>query len=360
MSRRPSRLIALGCAAALIIAGGWYVLLRPAPPRAVSADFATADGIYPGNKVHVLGVPVGVVEQVNPRGPVVRVVMRVRPDIALPAAAHAYIMSPQLISDRFVELGPAYGGGPVLADGAVIPAERAHSPIRWDELMSSLDAVVSALGPDGAGGGDDLGALLHSAATAADGNGPRVRTAITRLAGATDVLAGDREQLGELIGNLDVLVRALAEHRSTVDSLAAGVRQASEDYGGQRLHLDQTIGRLARSLAEADALIREHGGELTGSVRDLAGTTAQVAGQREQLSEVLTTLPLVFGNFSRAVTEDERLRIRLNISSNLAQFPATARLCERFPVPLCSGPGLVNPIPLPPNLDPLHTMVGGG
>lgn len=357
---RLTRVIALGCAAALIIAGGWYVLLRPDPAHVVSADFATADGIYPGNKVHVLGVPVGFVERLNPRGPVVRVVMRIRPDITVPAAAHAYIMSPQLISDRFVELGPAYTGGPVLADGGVIPAERAHSPIRWDELMSSLDTVVAALGPDGLGKGDDLGALLHSAATSVDGTGPRLRTAINRLAGATDVLAGDREQLGELIGNLDVLVRALAEHRSTVDSLATGVRQASEDYNGERLHLDRTIGRLSRALTEADTLIREHGGELTGSVHDLAGTTAQVAAQREQLGEVLTNLPLVFGNFSRAVTEDERLRIRLNISSNLAQFPATAQLCERFPVPLCSGPGLVNPIPFPPNLDPLHTMAGGG
>ena len=57
---------------------------------------------------------------------------------------------------------------PRLADGGVIPAARAHAPIRWDELMSSLDTVLTALGPDGLDEQGDLGALLHRAATAAD------------------------------------------------------------------------------------------------------------------------------------------------------------------------------------------------
>ncbi|MEU6132885.1 MCE family protein [Saccharopolyspora sp. NPDC047091] len=357
---RTTRAIALGCTTALLLVGGWYLLLRPDPARTASADFASVDGIYPGSAVQVLGVPVGLVEEVSPRGPVVRVRMRIRPDVPVPADAHAYVLSPQLISDRFVELGPGYTGGPRLADGGVIPAERAHAPIRWDELMSSLDTVLTALGPDGLDDQGDLGALLHRAATAADGNGPKLRTAIDRLAGATGVLAGDGERIGALIGNLDSLVRALSAHKSTVDSLAAGVRQAGRDYDAERLHLDETVGRLNRALAGADALLREHGEDLTGSVHDLAGTTGQVAAQREQLAEVLTQLPLVFGNFSRAITEDERLRIRLNISTSLDQFPATARLCERIPVPLCSAPGLVNPIPFPPELDPLRALSGGG
>ena len=356
---RKSRIVAAACVVALLIAGGWYTLLRPQRVHTVSADFATVDGIYPGNKVQVLGVPVGVVRSLQPRGPVVRVTMQVEPEVSIPAGAQAYILSPALISDRFVELGPGYTGGPKLPEAAVIPAQRTHSPIRWDQLMSSLDTVVGAFGPDGLNKGGDLGSTLHQAATAVDGKGPQVREAIDRLARATDVVAGNREELAGLIGDLDVLVRTLTEHRGTVDSLSANVQQAGQDYGAQRLDLNRTIGRLSRALTEVDKLVREHGGEITGSVHNLAGTTGQVAAQREALGEVMTMLPLVFGNFSRAVTEDERLRIRLNISSNLSQFPATARLCDRIPVPLCSGPGIVNPIPFPPDLDPLRALTGG-
>ena len=76
---RTTRAIALGCTVALLLVGGWYALLRPDPARTASADFASVDGIYPGSAVQVLGVPVGLVEEVSPRGPVVRCLLYTSP-----------------------------------------------------------------------------------------------------------------------------------------------------------------------------------------------------------------------------------------------------------------------------------------
>lgn len=109
--------------------GGWYVFGHTDRARTVHADFGYINGIYPGSKVTVLGVPVGRVTAVTPQGTTVRVTMTLPDDVALPADPDAYVVSPALISDRSVELGPAYSGsGPTLADGHVIPADHSHSP----------------------------------------------------------------------------------------------------------------------------------------------------------------------------------------------------------------------------------------
>ncbi|GAA3166078.1 hypothetical protein GCM10020255_051760 [Rhodococcus baikonurensis] len=48
--------------------------------------------------------------------------------VDLPADASAYVLNPSVISDRHIELGPAYTGGETLKDGDQIPIERSHSP----------------------------------------------------------------------------------------------------------------------------------------------------------------------------------------------------------------------------------------
>lgn len=343
--------VAVTCVVALVVVGGWYTVFRPKDTLTVSADFAATDGIYPGNEVQILGVPIGAVRSLEPRGPVVRVTMDVASDSRIPAQAQAFIMSPEVISDRFIELSPAHTGGPVLDDGDVIPAERAHAPVRWDQLMSSMDTILSALGPGGLNQSGDLGSVLHDAAGGLGGQGQKFREAVNTVARASDVVAGNKDDLALLIKNLDGLVRVLVEKKATLDSLRGTVSNANSRFGLDQVDLNTTIGRLSTVLTQVAGLVEQHGGELTGTLSNVAGTSSTLASHQADLAQILDTLPLTFGNFSNAIAPDERLRIRLNISTNLEQFPATAALCARIPVPLCSGPGLVNPIPFPPHLD---------
>src|SRR5690606_30295121 len=106
------------------------------------------------------------------------------PETEIPAGAHAYITSPAVISDRYVEIGPAYQGGEKLTDGAVIPLERSHAPIRWDQLTKSLQTLLDALGPQQAD--EDLGKLLHTTGTVLDGKGPHLTSCITMVWLASD------------------------------------------------------------------------------------------------------------------------------------------------------------------------------
>lgn len=356
------KLLTALCVLALLVTSGWYMVLRPRPALRIAAEFAFADGIFPGNRVAILGVPVGTVETVQPRGASVRVTMSLPEDIKVPRDAEAYIMSPAVISDRFVELGPAYTSGPEMRSGTTIPVSRTHAPIKWDQLTKSLDTLLTALGPQGANKQGGLGELVHSGAALADGNGPRIRETIASVAQASELLADGRGDLGAVVDNVDKLVQLLAEHRSTIDSLATATTSAVADFNSQQGQFGDTLTQMSAALSAINDLIRKHGNQITGDVGNLTRLTNNLVQHQQQLSEIVGTLPLAADNLGRTITPDERMRLRMDLTTNLSQFDTTAKLCQRFPLPLCSGAGagIVNQVPIPPAAGNPLGATGGG
>src|SRR5690606_11807708 len=247
------KLVTWSAVVALVLTAGWYALLRPNPVLRISADFVAADGIFPGNRVAILGVPVGTVESVQPRGAFVRVTMTMPPETEIPAGAHAYITSPAVISDRYVEIGPAYQGGEKLTDGAVIPLERSHAPIRWDQLTKSLQTLLDALGPQQAD--EDLGKLLHTTGTVLDGKGPQIRSAIASLTQASDLVVRNKDDITAVLDNIDQLLRILEQNQRTVEELTTASEQAAAELHGQRQELGEVIDSLSSALVEVNDLV---------------------------------------------------------------------------------------------------------
>lgn len=354
-----TKIVAAACLLATLATTGWYGLLRPHQTLVVSADFAFADGIYAGNRVAILGVPVGTVRSVRPTGTAVEVTMDLPPDTEIPGDAHAYIVSPAVVSDRYVELGPAYTGGPKLADGASIPLQRTHSPIKWDELTSSLDTLLKALGPQGGAPGG-VGELMRVGADSLDGQGPAIREAITHVSQATEVLADGSGDIKAVLANVDRLLALLVERKSTIDSIASSTTGLTADFNAQGQHIGDALTRLSSSLTQVNDLIRNHGDQLTGDVAQLTRLSQTLSDHQRQLGETLDVLPLGLDNLQRTLAPDERMRLRLDVSTNLRQFDTTAALCERLPLPLCDGPGIVNPVPIPIPLPLPSGSTGGG
>lgn len=359
LRRTVVRILGGLCVLALVIAGSLYVFGGNGNKRVV-ADFAYVNGIFEGSKVSVLGVPVGTVESVEPSGTFVRVVMSVPEDLRLPADVQSFVMNPSVISDRSIELSPAYTGGPELPSDAVIPVERNHSPINWDELMSSIDTLAGALGPEGG----NIGATLEATARSVDGLGPQMRTAIRNLSQATSVIAGSEDDIGALVDNLDRLTTAFARRQGTVDSVATSMAQIGDAMNTPEFEIGDTISELTVLFDQIDTLVRERGGDIGAVLADTRGVTGQFAAHNADFAEFLDLVPLLMQNIDRLITPDERARIRLNVSTTLTQLDVTRPLCDRYVIPLCSGAGMTNPISVPISAsDPLGLatlMLGGG
>jgi phospholipid/cholesterol/gamma-HCH transport system substrate-binding protein len=356
------RITAAVVVAVLLVAGGlWY--FRDKPTLTVSADFAQSDGIFPGNEVEILGVPVGTVTAIEPRGGTVRITMSLPADTRLPSDVHAWVITPSVISEKYVELDPPYRNGNLAGDGLVIPVERTHSPLAFDELVRSLDMLVIAFGPDGLNQNGSLGQVLHQGADALDGNGAKVRDAVHSIAQASGLLSGKTGDISTLLDTLDRLVHVITDNKSTVDSVSTEVTQAAQLFGQQRGAISDTLTQLSGALGQVSDIVARQGKPLNDDLTKLTSLSTTIVAHQQQLAEILDTTPLAFDNFGRAITPDDRLRIRLNISTNLSQIPVARQLCAKFPIPLCDGAGIANPIQFPPDVSSLlglNSVLGGG
>src|SRR5258705_7472128 len=112
-TRRDHLFVGIGAAvvAVLLVAGGVLVYRANHQGKQITAYFAETIGVSPRSTVRVLGVPVGTVDAVQPQGSEVRVTMTLGHGIAVPASARAVVVAPSVVSDRYVQLVPAYTGG---------------------------------------------------------------------------------------------------------------------------------------------------------------------------------------------------------------------------------------------------------
>ncbi|GGO93921.1 ABC transporter substrate-binding protein [Nocardioides phosphati] len=279
----------------------------------VAAEFTDTTGLYVGNEVQYLGVPVGKITAIEPEGRVVRVEMVVDGDIEVPRKAVAEVLQSALLTDRYVALGPAYTGGPRLHSGATITAADTRSPISFDDLGKSIDQLVVALDRQGPGG-RDIGDLLHVTAANLDGNGKRIQRLITSSTAALASIDRKEPDLIAVAHNLRVLAHALAKRDAMVRRFTTNMSESSRVVAGQTESLDRTLSALSDLTTEVSSFIGKNRKVLTHDLGDVAAVTRTIRQQQGALARVFDYLPTGAENIVRAYDPSARsLRVQLAI-----------------------------------------------
>ena len=295
-----ARTLAVVLIVALVATAGlWYALQRGSS-REITAYFSSVVGLYTKNTVDVSGVPVGTVEEIVPQGNVVRVTLKVDNDVPIAAGAKAVIVAPTLVSDRYVQLGPNYTGGPMMSDGAVIPVERTAVPVELDRVYKSLDTIATALGPNGADKSGALNRLLTSSANTLGGNGEAIKQTITELAGAVGTLSDNRENLFATVDNLGQFTNTLANDDGQVRLLNNQLADFSGFLASERGTLSGVLQTLPPALEDVASFIRDNRDGLHTDVAKLASITDILVRQQKALTETFDVAPLALGNLTNS------------------------------------------------------------
>jgi virulence factor Mce-like protein len=285
--------------ALLATAGLWYTLQRGSQ-RTVTAYFANTVGLYTQNEVTIQGIPVGSVDDIVPQGDVVRVTLKVDNDAPVMANPQAVIVAPTLVSDRYIQLGPTYEGGPQLADGAVIPLEKTGTPVELDRVYQSLDTIARSLGPNGANRTGALNELLRSSSGALGGNGELLKSTITELGGAVGTLADNRDNLFATVDNLGQFTKMLARNDGAVRDLNNQLADISAFLASERGNLSTVLATLPPALDDVARFIRDNRDILRTDVRKLANITDIIVRQRAALTEFANVAPAALGNLTNS------------------------------------------------------------
>lgn len=302
-SRERRRVLALAAVAVALLLVPVRTLLAggDSPRQTFTAEFIETPGLYAGNAVQILGVPVGSITSVKAEGTHVTVTMKVDAGRKIPADVHAVISAPNPVSDRVVELYPPYKGGAALESGATIPMSRTATPLGVDQIYRSIDDLMKTLGPTGANKDGSLSAVISSLAALTRGRGDAMHQGIDAVAGALPAFAGNSQQLGKLLDSVNTLTTLLAQHNSSIDAVLTDVTQATGMLAGERQTLASALANLQSGLTDLSAFLRANRGHLTSVMSGLATTSKAMVADQQALLTAFNVSGLAFDNVNRAV-----------------------------------------------------------
>ena len=280
-----------------VLVGGAYVLSSRPSGRHIVAYFTSAVGIYPGDQVRVLGVPVGTVDAIEPRPSDVKITMSVLDDIKLPKEARAVMISPNLVAARFIQLTPAYSGGALLPDGGSIDLSRTAVPVEWDEVKEALTQLAVQLSPAAGQMQGPLGAAINQAADTLDGTGESFHNALRELSQAAGRLGDSRSDIFGTVKNLQVLVNALSSSNEQIVQFAGNVASASQVLADSSRNLDNTLGTLNKALSDVRGFLHENNSTLIDTVNKLNDFSQTLSDQSDNIEQVLHVAGPGIANF---------------------------------------------------------------
>lgn len=293
--------IALAVVLALALVAGLVVVTRSlwnaVGKTHVVAYFDNSNGLFKGDEVRILGVPVGEIDSIQPQPDRVKITFWVNDKYQVPADAKAAILSPQLITSRAIQLTPAYSSGPVMADGAVIPQDRTVVPMEWDDLRQQLEKLTDALQPTQPGGVSTLGAFVNTAADNLRGEGANIRDTVIKMSQAFSALGDHSGDIFSTLKNVSILVSALQDSTTVLTALNRNLAGVTAALADDPHEVGRAITDLNTAVGDVRSFIAENKEPLGTTTDKLASISNAVAASLDDIKQTLHVAPTAYQNF---------------------------------------------------------------
>ena len=178
--------VVVAAVVAVVVIGAKIVM--PKHTRAMCAEFTDAVGLYPGNKVALLGIEVGSTTAIVNKPDHVEVDFTVPTDLDLPADIGAVTYSQSIVTDRHIELTKPYTGGPKFTGPGCIKLKSTKTPISVSETFTAIGELADAVldtqhgqDPSQAPGVQAINDSLRAFSRSMDGTGPGVNQTMRNL-----------------------------------------------------------------------------------------------------------------------------------------------------------------------------------
>jgi phospholipid/cholesterol/gamma-HCH transport system substrate-binding protein len=285
---------------AVVSAVGGAQLYQKLTTTTVVAYFSETLGLYPADKVQIMGVRVGSIDKIEPDGDKMRVTLHYSNKYQVPANATASILNPSLVASRTIQLSPPYTGGPELKDGAVIPIERTQVPVEWDQLRDSINGILRQLGPTAQQPKGPFGDVIESVADNLAGKGKRVNETLDSLSQALTALNEGRGDFVAITRSLAQFVSALYQNDQQFVALNDNLAQFTGWFTKSDHDVADTVKRIDDVLTTARKFVSDNRSALTHDVNNLADVTTTILQPepRDGLETALHVLPTFAGNFN--------------------------------------------------------------
>ncbi|HKP43027.1 MCE family protein [Mycobacterium sp.] len=292
--------VGLATALVLVLIAGVFVVLRPGGEFKrihVVGYFANSTGVFVGDDVKILGIPVGKIDQIEAKGTRVKIGFWYDGSQKVPADAKAVVLSPALVPARAIQLTPAYTGGPVMAEGAVIPQDRTAVPVEWDDLRKQFERLTATLEPTQPGGVSTLGALVNTAADNVRGQGLNLRQTVIELAQAFSALGDHSNDIFSSVRNLSIVVSALENSADVIRELNVNLAAATALLSNDADEIGNAVHDVNAVVGDVQQFVATNRETLGTTSDKLASVSTAVVESLDDIKQTLHLFPNTIQNF---------------------------------------------------------------
>ncbi|MFI6866752.1 MlaD family protein [Nocardia sp. NPDC050406] len=288
----------------LLAIAGYLVVADPTRPTLTyCADMPDAVGLYPGNHVTKLGMPVGEIVTVTPRDGRARVEFTVDADHRLRGDVLATSVSDTLVADRELEVLGEIGPKPDWQLGTCIT--NTFTPKSISETLHAFTGLADQLNGGGeAGERNRLRDGVQAFAEATSGTGPRLNQVIRDLASALKQPDAAIGNIGALIDSFAAISASVAINWADIETMvtqaAPGISLVNEIWDG----VVQIVRSLTVLLPWLNNLSLKYGRDILNGLDELVPYTKLLAANIGGLQQLLEMLPVFTGAFERLVDPD--------------------------------------------------------
>jgi phospholipid/cholesterol/gamma-HCH transport system substrate-binding protein len=262
------------------------------------ARFTDVTSLNPGDDVRVSGVRVGQVEELsiadNDQARVRFSVIRSRP---LPPQVTAVIKYRNMVGQRYLALDRGSGPqSPALAEGSEIPLERTTPALDLTDLFNGFKPLFQALSPN------DVNQLSGEIVQVLQGEGGTVESLLAHTGSLTTTLASRDQVIGEVITNLNTVLKTINGQGDALSTLVSTIRQLVSGLAGDRTAIGDAIDGIASLTNSTAGLFDVARPPLKESIAGLGELSANLASGSAELDSFLTVLPAKLEAVGRSAT----------------------------------------------------------
>jgi phospholipid/cholesterol/gamma-HCH transport system substrate-binding protein len=263
----------------------------------VQMELANAGGIFPQADVTYRGVSVGRVGamRLTPSG------VEVDLDISssappIPARLHAVVADLSAVGEQYVDLRPATGQGPYLAQGSVIPRRETQLPLPVTSLLTSVNTLATSVPLA------SLRSVLNELATGFSSEGTNVQALIdgqSQLIRAAS--AYTRQAIALTQDSQSVLATQIAES-AALSSFASNIRLFAGQLAASDADLRRLVANGPAAAVQVAGLITDNTPSLGALIANLLTTSEVSLTRGNNLQELLSALPAAIAAGSTVIT----------------------------------------------------------
>jgi len=320
---RRSRIVRTVVAAALVVAllSGTAVTLRLAGQSHrmhLVGYFDNSNGVFSGDEVRILGVPVGKIDKIEPQPGQVKISFWVDDKYRVPADAKAAILSPSLVTARAIQLTPAYTGGPMMINDAVIPRDRTAVPVEWDDFREQLKKLTTMMQPSRPGGVSTLGAFVNTAADNLRGQGANIRDTILKLSQAFSAIGDHSDDIFSTVKNLSRLVTALESSADLMQRLNQNLAAVTALLSNDSNEIDRAVKDLNAAVTDVQGFVADNREALGTASDKLASVSTALVQSLDDIKQTLHIAPTSLSNFVNIFQPAQAALTGIGVINNFA------------------------------------------